>query len=98
MVGFFLIKEKYNFYFYLFHIYAVKLLYKTTPTCQGSFLLYVLVWSWVHFWSVSDLFYDLGQLNTVITMLLVTLEKPTVLLYITITFFHNPPRPDSVME
>lgn len=42
--------------------------------------------------------YDLAMLCSVNTTLPVTLEKPTMLRYITIIFFHTPLRPGQVIE
>lgn len=42
--------------------------------------------------------HDLAMLRSVNTMLPVTLEKPTMFLYITITFFHTPLRLGRAME
>lgn len=49
-------------------------------------------------WPPSCHLYDLAVLCSVNTMLPVTLENPTMFLYITITFFHTPLRPGPVKE
>lgn len=66
--------------------------------CTVLFFFFLVYDSVSHFQSVSNLQYDLALLCPVNTMLPVTLEKPTVFLYITITFFHTPLRPGPVME
>lgn len=60
-------------------------------------IVYIFVYE-VPIPDVSNLLYELAMLCPVNTMLPVTLEKPTMFLYITITFFHTPLWPGQVME